>query len=235
MTADAGLLLFLYRGCAFRIADGVQPPKAGSLLFCRHLEFRSGETVLEIGTGVGLAAVLAAREGCRVLATDVVPAAVECARANALLNGVADRLEVRLGDCFEPARGQEFDLICTSPPQMPTPPGRERDDPSAAADNGGVDGWELLDRVIAGAHAHLKPGGRLIFTMFGFLGPKGACARLAAAGLEPSILARETHGFPRIGYERLEHIRGLDTEGALPAAGMPATVERLVVQGMRPR
>jgi release factor glutamine methyltransferase len=235
VTADAGLLLFLYRGCAFRVADGVQPPKAGSLLFCRHLEFRPGQTVLEIGTGVGLAAVLAAREGCRVLATDVVPAAVECARANALLNGVADRLEVRLGDCYEPARGQTFDLICTSPPQMPTPPGRERDDPGAAADNGGRDGWELLDRVIAGAPALLEPGGRLVFTLFGFLGPKGACARLEAAGLEPSVLARETHGFPRIGYERLEHIRGLDVEGALPAVGMPATVERLVVQGLKPR
>jgi release factor glutamine methyltransferase len=233
VTADAGLLLFLYRGCAFRIADGVQPPKAGSLLFCRHLDFRPGEAVLEIGTGVGLAAVLAARAGCRVLATDVVPAAVECARVNAVFNGVADRLEVRLGDCFEPARGRTFDLICTSPPQMPTPPGRERDDPAAAADNGGVDGWELLDRVIAGAPARLRPGGRLVFTMFGFLGPKSACARLEAVGLEPSILARETHGFPRIGYERLEHIRRLDTEGMLAGDDIPATVERLVVQGLR--
>jgi len=235
VTADPGLLLFLYGGCAFRVADGVQPPKAGSLFFCRHLDFRPGDAVLEIGTGVGLAAVLAARAGCRVLATDVVPAAVECARANAVFNGVGDRLDVRLGDCFEPVRGQAFDLICSSPPQMPTPPGRERDDPAAAADNGGVDGWGLLDRLIAGAPAHLRPGGRLVFTMFAFLGPKGACARLEAARLEPSILARETHGFPRIGYERLEHIRSLDAEGALPAAGMPATVERLVVQGVKRR
>jgi len=235
VTDAAGTLVYFYRDCVFRVSDGVQPPKAGSLFFCRHLDFRSDEAVLEIGAGIGLAAVLAARAGCRVIATDVVPAAVECARANAVLNGVADKLEVRLGDCFEPVHGQSFDLICTSPPQMPTPPGREREDPAAAADNGGVDGWELLDRVIAGAPAHLQPGGRLVFTMFGFLGPKGACARLEAAGLEPSILARETHGFPRIGYERLDHIRGLDAEATLPATGMPATVERLVVQGIRRR
>jgi hypothetical protein len=216
-----------------RVAEGVQPPKAGSLFFAAT-SISGGEPCSRSARASGSRRSAAPR-GCRVIATDVVPAAVECARANAVLNGVADKLEVRLGDCFEPVRGQSFDLICTSPPQMPTPPGREREDPAAAADNGGVDGWELLDRVIAGAPAHLETGGRLVFTMFGFLGPKGACARLEAAGLEPSILARETHNFPRIGYERLDHIRGLDAEATLPAAGMPATVERLVVQGIRRR
>lgn len=234
MTADPGLLLYLYAGSIFKIAEGVQPPKAGSLLFCRHLAFRPGERVLEIGTGVGLAAVLAARAGCHVVATDVVPAAVECARANAALNGVVERVNVRLGDCFEPVRGMTFDLICSSPPQMPTPAGRHRDDPVAAADNGGIDGWELLDRIIGGAPKHLNPGGRLVFTMFAFLGVKGAFARLHAAGLEPSVVGRETQSFPRIGYERLDHIRGLDAEATLPPVGLPATVERCVVQGMKP-
>jgi hypothetical protein len=37
--------------------------------------------------------------------------------------------------------------------------------------------------------------------------------------------------FPRIGYERLEYIRALDTEASV-SAGQPATVERLVVQGV---
>jgi release factor glutamine methyltransferase len=235
MKPDDGELVFRYRGCEFAVADGVQPPKAGSLLFCRHLHFRDGEDMLEIGAGTGLAAVLAARAGCRVVATDVVPEAVAWAGAIAARNGVGDRVEVLQGDCYEPVSGRRFHLICASPPQMPTPPGRERDDATAAADNGGVDGWAILDRLIAGAPAHLRPGGRLVFTLFAFLGPRGAWTRLEAAGLEPAILARATQAFPRIGYERLEHIRGLDTEGALPAAKMPTSVERLVMQGMKSR
>lgn len=117
---------------------------------------------------------------------------------------------------------------------MPTPPARARRDAAAAADNGGADGWELLDRVIAGAPRHLVPGGRLIFTIFAFLGPKAALARVEAAGLVPAIVANEMQSFPRIGYERLEHIRAHDREATLPS-GMPQTVERLAIQGTAPR
>ena len=131
-----GLLLFVYDGCTFKVADGAQPPKAGSLLFCRHLRVGAGERVLDIGTGIGLAAVLAARAGAHVVAIDVVEAAVRCARENAVLNGVADRVDVRLGDAYEPVRGLAFDLIATSPPQMPTPSHRSR--------SGGVGIWGRL-------------------------------------------------------------------------------------------
>ncbi|MBI3636190.1 MAG: methyltransferase [Candidatus Rokubacteria bacterium] len=226
---DEPLLTFAWRGCVFRVPDGVQPPKAGSLLFSRNVSVREGERLLEIGTGMGLTAVLAARAGARVVATDVVPAAVEATRMNAALNGVT--IDARLGDCYAPVAGERFDVIAANPPQMPTPPGRERDDARAAADNGGVDGWSVLDRIIAGAPAHLVAGGRVVFGIFGFLGEKRARARLEAAGFSPAILARETQGFPRIGYERLEHIRGVDAEVTLPARGTPATVERIIVQG----
>jgi hypothetical protein len=46
----------------------------------------------------------------------------------------------------------------------------------------------------------------------------------------PTVLASEVQSFPRIGYERLDHIRSLDPEGTLPP-GLPATVERLLIQG----
>lgn len=229
---DDGVLLYAYAGCVFRVPDGVQPPKAGSRFFCRHLDARAGERVLEIGAGLGVAAVLAARGGATVVATDIVPEAVETIRANAALNGVS--VDARLGDGYAPVRGERFDLVCSNPPQMPTPPGRERGDAAAAADNGGVDGWELLDRIIAGAPAHLRPSGRLVFTIFAFLGRKTAFAKVEAAGLVPTVVASEMQGFPRIGFERLDHLRALDAEHTLAAAGVPATVERLMIEGRRP-
>ena len=225
---DAGALLYLYRDCVFRVPDGVQPPKAGSLFFCRHLAVRPGERVLEVGGGLGLAAVQMARAGAQVVATDIVPAAVETMRANAALNGVS--IDARQGDCYAPVAGQRFDLVCSNPPQMPTPPGRERQDAAAAADNGGIDGWEVLDRLIEGAPAHLVPGGRVVTTIFAFLGRKAAFAKLEAAGLTPRVIGTDVQSFPRIGFERLDHLRGLDAEGTIPA-GMPVRVERFVLEG----
>jgi len=141
-------------------------------------------------------------------------------------------VDVRLGDCYTPVAGERFDLICTNPPQMPTPPARERADAAAAADNGGVDGWRILGRVIDGASGHLRPGGRLVFSIFAFLGRKSAFARLEARDFTPALLATEIQSFPRIGYERLEHIRSIDHEGTL-ASEVPTSVERLIVQGTR--
>ncbi len=232
MTGDDGVLLFSWRGCLFKVPDGVQPPKAGSRFFCRHLSVREGERMLEIGGGMGLAAVLAAKAGARVTATDVVPSAIDAMRENAALNGVT--IDVRLGDGWQPVAGERFDLVCTNPPQMPTPPGRERDDAEAAADNGGLDGWALLDRVIEGAPEHVERGGRLIFSIFDFLGLKAAHAKVEAIGFVPRVLARETQSFPRIGYERLDHLRAIDRGSTLPAHGVPRTLERYIIEGTRP-
>jgi release factor glutamine methyltransferase len=231
VPTDPGVLLYLYGHAVFRVPDGVQPPKAGSRFFAGNLRVSAGERVLEIGAGLGLAAVLAARAGARVVATDVVPSAVDALRANAALNGVT--IDVRAGDCYAPVAGERFDLVCTNAPQMPTPPGREREDAEAAADNGGPDGWAFLDRVIDGAADHLVPGGRLVFSIFAFLGRKRAFAALEARGFTPSIVASETQSFPRIGYERLEHLRRMDVEGALPVTELPRTVERLIIEGRR--
>jgi release factor glutamine methyltransferase len=51
-----------------------------------------------------------------VVAVDISPEAVRCARINVLLNRVEDRVEVRCGDLFEPVCGERFDLVLFNPP-----------------------------------------------------------------------------------------------------------------------
>ena len=53
-------------------------------------------TVFDIGCGTGVLAIAAARLGARVTAVDTDPAAVAATRANAIRNGVGDRIDVAL-------------------------------------------------------------------------------------------------------------------------------------------
>lgn len=76
----------------------------------------AGAMVLDLGTGSGVLAVAAARTARSVVAVDINPTAVRCARINALLNEVEDRVEVRHGDLFDPVAGERFDVVFCNPP-----------------------------------------------------------------------------------------------------------------------
>ncbi len=233
MDEDLGTHLFLYQGLVLRLDDAAQVPKAGTLLLARQLPALAHGSVLDLGTGSGLLALLAARIAPRVVATDVVEACVRCAWRNVLLNGFEVKVDVRLGDLFEPVTGETFDLIVTNPPQMPTPGDLGTGRGEAVADDGGPDGWAILDRVIREAPQYMKPGGQLVFTLFDFLGEESGLLRLKEVGLSPTVLARGIQPFPRLGRERLKHIRSVIAEGTLPPTGIPTTCERLVLCGRK--
>ena len=78
--------------------------------------------MLDLGTGSGVGAVFAAQWAGQVVAVDVNPAAVRCARINVLLHGVEDRVDVLQGDLFEPVAGERFDVILFNPPYFPGQP-----------------------------------------------------------------------------------------------------------------
>lgn len=233
MDEELGTHLFLYKGLTLRIDEGVQVPKEGTLLLARQVPGLAHGSVLDLGTGCGLLALLAARRAARVVAIDVVETCVRCAWRNILLNGFELKVDVRLGDLFAPVAGETFDLIVTNPPQMPTPQDRKAAGDEATADDAGPDGWAILDRVIRDAPTHLKPGGQLVFTLFDFLGEQNGLRRLKEVGLSPAVLAQEILPFPRLGRERMEHIRSVNAEGTLPPTGIPATCKRLVICGHR--
>lgn len=84
--------------------------------FLETYELERDESVLDLGTGSGIAAIAVARGGCQVSAVDINPNAVRCTKINAILNEVEDRIRIYQGDLFEPVLGQKFDLVLFNPP-----------------------------------------------------------------------------------------------------------------------
>ena len=137
----------------------VFPPSSFGLNFAERIDFSECRRAVDIGTGTGLLAILAARKGVPdVKATDTSPAALHLADSNARsLNGV-DTVDVRLGHFFCGLDGN-FDLITANLPQEIIPPDyRATLSPlqAQAIDGGGAGGNAiLLDFLdIAARHMH---------------------------------------------------------------------------------
>lgn len=81
-----------------------------------------GSRVLDMGTGSGVAAVFAARWAGTVVAVDINPHAIRCARLNVILHELEEQVDVRRGDLFGPVGDETFDVVLFNPPYLPGEP-----------------------------------------------------------------------------------------------------------------
>jgi release factor glutamine methyltransferase len=166
-----------------------------------------GARVLDVCTGSGALAVTAALAGAReVTAVDVSRRAVLSARINARLNGVAVR--ARRSDLFSALGDQRYDVIVSNPPYVPDPSGdRVPTRGARRAWDAGRDGRIVLDRLIAEAPGHLRPGGTLLLVHSELCGIDATLAALDAAGLRGAVVARHHGPLGPLMRERVEHLR----------------------------
>jgi release factor glutamine methyltransferase len=142
----------------------------------------AGARVLDLCTGSGLLALTAALRGVRdVTAIDVSRRALLTVRLNARLNGV--RVRTLRGSLFEPVPGEQFDAIVANPPYVPAAADELPRRGLRRAWEAGADGRALLDRILAEAPAHLRPGGRLLVVHSSILGFDATGRALEQAGL----------------------------------------------------
>jgi methylase of polypeptide subunit release factors len=113
---------------------------------------RHARRALDVGTGNGAHALLAARHADHVVATDINPRALAFTEISAALNGV-EHVETRLGSFFEPVAGETFDLITCNAPYVISPERRWQ------YRDAGLPGDEVSRRVVTDAAAHLADGG----------------------------------------------------------------------------
>ncbi len=144
---------------------------------------------LDLGTGSGAIALSLLKEGPfeRVVATDASAEALAVARGNAERLGLAERVDFRLGSLWQAVAPEErFDVVASNPPYVAeperpalTPEVREWE--PAGALFAGAAGFDVLEPLIAGAAAHLRPGGLLALEI-GAAQAAGTLRRLEAAG-----------------------------------------------------
>ena len=93
---------------------------ASSRLLTRLTIRRRVAKALDLGTGAGIHALLAASHADQVIATDTSKRALNFAAMNARLNGI-DNVSFVEGNFFQPVAGEKFDLVVTNPPFIISP------------------------------------------------------------------------------------------------------------------
>jgi len=113
---------------------------------------RQCSRALDVGTGSGILALLAARHCEEVYGVDLNPRAIAVARFNARLNEI-DNVHLREGKFLEPVADLEFDLIVADPPFVISPP------TDFLYLHGGVRGDEFCRLLARDASRQLREGG----------------------------------------------------------------------------
>ncbi len=123
--------------------------------------------IADLGTGSGAIALALASERplAQIVATDMSGDAIAVAAGNARQHALAN-VAFRQGSWHAPLAGERFDLIASNPPYIASDDphlaqGDLRFEPATALASG-HDGLDDIRLIIAGAPAHLQPGGWLL-------------------------------------------------------------------------
>lgn len=167
----------------FKVDERVLVPRAETELLVERtidlLEKMPREprpVVVEIGTGSGaiIIAVASHFRSPRYIATDISDKALEVARENAALNGVADAVDFVAGDLFEAVRDVTAEgtvtIVVSNPPyvksgDLPLLPKEIREYEPVNAVVAGPAGTEIHERILEEAGGYLISGGTLLMEM----------------------------------------------------------------------
>lgn len=136
------------------------------LLLCDFAGVRTGERVVDLGTGSGVIPLVLARksEGTTAVGVEFQQELAEMASRNVALNGLADRIEIMATDILSLRKSfpvSSFDLVVANPPYRKQ--GTGKISPRAGRDKARHESTATLTDFIAMAKYLVKPEGRICF------------------------------------------------------------------------
>jgi release factor glutamine methyltransferase len=185
--------------------DEVQIVREDTLFLLESIETKPIDTALEIGVGMGAGAVLIGKRVKDFYGVDINEKAVKNTIINSYLNDLDLSHNIVIGDCYASFE-RKFDLIFSNPPQLPTPPNKERLDWIGWANNGGENGRRVIDKIIKDASRYLNQSGRLYLLHFEICDPDATIAILKDAGFEVETVSTKVIPLGATTFERVEYI-----------------------------
>lgn len=156
-------------------------------------EIEEDDFVLELGTGGGIIAEALSKRS-RVVATDINPYAVRCARSRGL--------DVIRTDLFKGLRGK-FDLILFNPPYLPIKHGEIEDKWLETSWGGGKDGRKVINEFLNEVGRYLSKRGRFLLVVSSLSEMDEVINFAEEKGFEIEVFEEK-----RLFFERLAVIKG---------------------------
>jgi release factor glutamine methyltransferase len=173
----------------FDIWENVYEPAEDSFLLAENLNIEEGSQVLDVGAGCGLLGILAAERASCVVAVDLNPYAICCAKKNASLNSLGCKVAFIQADLLSSLNDNaSFDLILFNAPYLPCAES-EANSWIGRSWAGGVNGRKVIDRFICQAPSHLKCGGRILLMQSTLANVEETMRKFIEFGLSASIKA----------------------------------------------
>jgi len=158
--------------------------------------------LVDVGTGSGCIALALANElpQAEIHATDISPAALEIARANAARHQLGSRVQFHETDLLQGLEPKAFDFVISNPPYVGE---CEADlvqlevrkfEPRQAV-FAGPTGLEVIARLIPQARDALKPGGRLVMEISGTIADG---VKRLLEGWDEVRMTNDLQGIPRV-------------------------------------
>ncbi len=195
-----------FMGYTFKVSPACLIPRADTELLASvaidHLKNKESGRIADLCAGSGCIGISALCEcpNSTGVAVELYPETLEICAQNASLNGVADRLELILGDVCEDKLEGQFDVIVSNPPYVTldemndiTP--EVSTEPRHALTDGG-DGLSIIRKILEIYPAKIKKGGVLAIE-FGWKQGSAILEAATSLGLDAHIL-KDTENRDRV-------------------------------------
>jgi release factor glutamine methyltransferase len=205
-----------FYGLMFQVSPAVLIPRPETELLVdltlARLKKNPAASVLDLGTGSGAIAVTIAKlcDTAQVTGVEQSQAALIIARKNAeviIQKEFNNKLQLILGDWYQPVGKAKFDLIVSNPPYIAdadahVSQGDLRHEPIQAL-TAGSDGLDAIRKIISGASEHLHSGGWLLIE-HGYDQEQACAGLLKQAGFNPIFCEKDLAGIPRVSGGQLK-------------------------------